>query len=149
MKEKKIKMTATNPNLIELQRKVKEATKNVTAAKKAVITSKNAIGDYFKQKLNICVDKGLLAHTVEGWEPRKGRFYLRVDNNKVFVHYRSEYTWTFKADPIDEYMSQLEESIRDDKYLYKETGEKSYEDDMNEKKDMYEILKSIGDILYN
>lgn len=142
-------MTATNPSLIELQRKVKEATKNVTAAKKAVIASKNAIGDYFKQKLNICVDKGLLVHTVEGLEPRKGRFYLRVDNNKVFVHYRSEYTWTFKADPIDEYMSQLEESIRDDKYLYKETGEKSYEDDMNEKKDTYEILKSIGDILYN
>ena len=142
-------MTTTNPNLIELQRKVKDATKNVTAAKKAVIIAKNAIGDYFKERLDICVDKGLLVHTVEGWGPRKGRFYLRVDNNKVFVHYISEYTWTFKADPIDDYLSRLEDDIRDYKELYVETGEKSYKESMNERKDKYETLKSIINILYN
>ena len=80
-------MTTTNPNLIELQRKVKEATKNVTAAKKAVIVAKNAIGDYFKQQLNICENKGLLVDTVDGWESRKGGFYLRVNNNRVFVQW--------------------------------------------------------------
>lgn len=137
-------MTATNPNLIELQRKVKDATKNVTAAKKAVIVAKNAIGDYFKQKLDICVDKGLLVHSVEGWEPHKGGFYLRVDNNKVCVHYRFDYAFT-----IDEYMSWLGDSIQDAKKLYIETGEKSYKEDMNEKEDKYETLKSIVDILYN
>jgi uncharacterized protein YeeX (DUF496 family) len=142
-------MTATNPNLIELQRKVKDATKNVTAAKKAVIVAKNAIGDYLKERLDICVDKGILVHTIEGWEPRNDRFYLRVDNNKVFVHYRSEYTWTFKADPIDKYMSQLEDDIRDYSDLYEETGEDYYEESINVKKDKYETLKSIVDILYN
>jgi uncharacterized protein YeeX (DUF496 family) len=142
-------MTATNPNLVELQRKVKDATKNVTAAKKAVIVAKNAIGDYFKERLNICVDKGILVHTIEGWEPRNDRFYLRVDNNKVFVHYRSEYAWTFKADPIDKYMSQLEDDIRDYSDLYEETGEDYYEESINVKKDKYETLKSIVDILYN
>jgi hypothetical protein len=142
-------MTATNPNLVELQHKVKDATKNVTAAKKAVIVAKNAIGDYFKERLNICVDKGILVHTIEGWEPRNDRFYLRVDNNKVFVHYRSEYAWTFKADPIDKYMSQLEDDIRDYSDLYEETGEDYYEESINVKKDKYETLKSIVDILYN
>ena len=137
-------MTATNPNLIELQRKVKDATKNVTAAKKAVTVAKNAVGAYFKERLNICVDKGLLVHSVEGWEPHKGGFYLRVDNNKVCVHYRFDYAFT-----IDEYMWELEDDIQNYKKLYAETGDKSYVDDMNEKKDKYETLKSIADILYN
>ena len=142
-------MTATNPNLIELQRKVKEANKNVTAAKKVAIAAKNAIGDYFKERLNICVDKGLLVHIIEGWESRNGRFYLRVENNKVSVRYKSEWGWTFEEDPIDDYMSRLEDDIRDYKELYEETGDKSYVDDMNEKKATYDVLKSIVDVLYN
>ena len=137
-------MTATNPNLIELQHKVKDATKNVTAAKKVVTVAKNAIGNYFKERLNICVDKGLLVHSAEGWEPHKGGFYLRVDNNKVCVHYRFDYAFT-----IDEYMLELEDDIRNYKKLYIETGEDYYEESMNEKKDRYETLKSIIDILYN
>lgn len=142
-------MTATNPNLIELQRKVKEATKNVTAAKKAVIAAKNAVGNYFEQRLRICVDKGLLVYTIDGWESRNGRFYLRVENNKVGVRYRSEWGWTFETDPISDYMSRLEDDIRDYKDLYEETGDKVYEDDMNEKKATYDTLKSIVDVLYN
>ena len=137
-------MTATNPNLIELQRKVKEATKNVTAAKKVVIAAKNAVGNYFEQRLRICVDKGLLVYTIDGWEPHKGGFYLRVDNNKVCVHYRFDYAFT-----IDEYMLELEDDIRDYKELYEKTGDKSYVDDMNEKKATYDVLKSIVDVLYN
>ena len=142
-------MTATNPNLMELQRKAKEATKNVTAAKKAAKAAKNAIGDYFKQRLRICVDKGILVYYNDEWAARDCRFYLSVDNNKIFVHYRSEYGWTYGVDPIDNYMSQLEDDIRNYRDLYEETGEDYYEESMDEKKNKYEILKSIVDILYN
>lgn len=142
-------MTATNPNLIELQRKVKEANKNVTAAKKVAIAAKNAVGNYFEQRIHVCVDKGLLVDTIDGWESRNGRFYLRVENNKVGVRYKSEWGWTFEEDPIDDYMSRLEDDIRDYKELYEETGDKSYVDDMNEKKATYDVLKSIVDVLYN
>ena len=140
-------MTTTNPNLIELQRKVKDATKNVTAAKKAVIVAKNAIGDYFKQQLNICENKGLLVYTVDGWESHNGGFYLRVNNNKVFVQHSGDFG--YELDPIEDYISQLEFVINNCKELYEETGEESYKDDMNEKKNKYEILESIVDILYN
>lgn len=142
-------MTATNPNLIELQRKVKEANKNVTAAKKVAIAAKNAVGKYLEQRIHVCVDKGLLVDTIDGWESRNGRFYLRVENNKVGVRYKSEWGWTFEEDPIDDYMSRLEDDIRDYKELYEETGDKSYVDDMNEKKATYDVLKSIVDVLYN
>lgn len=140
-------MTATNPNLIELQRKVKEATKNVTAAKKAVSVAKNAIGDYFKQRLSICEDKGILVDTVDGWESRNGGFYLRVNNNKVFVQHSGGYG--YELDLIDDYMSELEFIIHNCKDLYEETGEKSYKDEMNKEKNKYEILESIVNILYN
>ena len=142
-------MTATNPNLIELQRKVKEANKNVTAAKKVAIAAKNAVGKYYEQMLHVCGDKGLLVDTIDGWESSNGRFYLRVENNKVSVRYKSEWGWTFEEDPIDDYMSRLEDDIRDYKELYEETGDKSYVDDMNEKKATYDVLKSIVDVLYN
>lgn len=140
-------MTTTNPNLIELQRKVKEATKNVTAAKKAVIVAKNAIGDYFKQQLNICENKGLLVDTVDGWESRKGGFYLRVNNNKVFVQHGGDYG--YELDPIEDYMSQLEFVINNCKELYEETGDNSWEVHLNEEKDRYKTIKAIIDILYN
>ena len=142
-------MTATNPNLIELQRKVKEANKNVTAAKKVAIAAKNAVGNYFEQRIHVCVDKGLLVDTIDGWESRNGRFYLKVENNKVGVRYKNEWGWTFETGPIDDYMSRLEDDIRDYKELYEETGDKSYVDDMNEKKATYDVLKSIVDVLYN
>lgn len=140
-------MTTTNPNLIELHRKVKEATKNVTAAKKAVIVAKNAIGDYFKQQLNICENKGLLVYTVDGWESRKGGFYLRVNNNKVFVQHSGDFG--YELDPIEDYMSQLEFVINNCKELYEETGDNSWEVHLNEEKDRYKAIKDIVDILYN
>jgi hypothetical protein len=46
-------------------------------------------------------------------------------------------------------MSQLEDDIRDYSDLYEETGEDYYEESINVKKDKYETLKSIVDILYN
>ena len=140
-------MTTTNPNLIELQRKVKEATKNVATAKKAVIVAKNAIGDYFKQQLNICENKGLLVDTVDGWESRKGGFYLRVNNNKVFVQRSGDYG--YELDPIEDYMSQLEFVINNCKELYEETGDNSWEVQLNKEKDRYKTIKAIVDILYN
>ena len=140
-------MTTTNPNLIELQRKVKEATKNVTAAKKAVIVAKNAIGDYFKQQLNICENKGLLVDTVDGWESRKGGFYLRDNNNKVFVQHSGDFG--YELDTIEDYMSQLEFVINNCKELYEETGDNSWEVQLNKEKDRYKAIKAIADIVYN
>ena len=142
-------MTATNPILIELQRKAKDATKNVTAAKKAATAAKNAIGDYFKQRLRICVGKGLLVYITYGWESHDSKFYLSIDNNKICIHYRNEYAWITEVDTLDDYMSRLEFDIYNLKKLYEENGEEFYKSQMNEKKDRYGLLESIINILYN